>query len=84
MRTLKCGLALAFLCACMLGQTGCGTDNETDAKKLQSSTGPIPEAKDPAAKPQATKPMSSMEDYAKQRTGASTYAGTKLDPNKKK
>ena len=42
MKALTRGFGLAFLMACVLGLTGCGTDNQTEAQKLQAKEGPVP------------------------------------------
>ena len=37
------GFGLALLMVTFLGLTGCGTDNETEAERLQKSVGPPPQ-----------------------------------------
>lgn len=64
MKALTRGFGLAFLMACVLGLTGCGTDNQTEAQKLQAKEGPVPT---PVNKPgEVPPPARNMEEYAKQ------------------
>ena len=84
MKALMRGFGLMFLGVMILGLAGCGTDNETDAAKLQTNAGPPPKLPEGAEKPVAQAPLNSMDDYAKSKANYNPYAGTKLDPNKKK
>jgi hypothetical protein len=81
-KALMRGFGLVFLSVIILGLTGCGTDNETDATKLQTSTGPPPALPPGAEKSIPTPPLSSMDDYAKSKTDP--YKGTKFETSKKK
>jgi len=73
------GFGLALLGVFILGFTGCGTDNESEASKLSTGT-------PPAGAEGSTPPPSSpttLEEYARQRK-QNTYEGTKLDKSAKK
>jgi hypothetical protein len=74
-KTLIRGIGLAMLGVCLLGLTGCGADNESDADKLQAKSGPVPKPEGPTQ--ETGPPVKSMEDYAKQQQGKQSYAGTK-------
>jgi hypothetical protein len=80
-KALMRGFGLALLSMFILGLSGCGTDNESDATKIQNSAGPPPALPPGAEKSIPTPPLNSMADYAKSRKDP--YTGTKLDPSKK-
>jgi hypothetical protein len=80
-KALMRGFGLLLLGVMILGSSGCGTDNESDAAKLQNATGTPPPPAEGSA-PTSTPKYSSMEDYAKNRTDP--YKGTKFDPSKAK
>jgi hypothetical protein len=75
-KTLIRGIGLAMLGVCLLGLTGCGADNESDANNLQAKAGPVPKAAEGTTKepPPAAK---SYDEYAKQHQAQQPYAGTK-------
>jgi len=75
------GFGLLLLGVMILGSSGCGTDNESDAVKRQSAAGPPPPAPE-GSTPPSTRQYSSIEDYAKNKTDA--YKGTKYDQAAKK
>jgi len=81
-KALMRGFGLLLLGVIILGSTGCGTDNESDAEKLQKSTGPPPPAAE-GSQPTSTPKYNSLDDYAKNRKAP--YDGEKYNPaNKKK
>jgi len=80
-KALMRGFGLLLLGVMFLGLSGCGTDNESDAMKLQKAAGTPPPAAE-GSTPKATPNYSSLDDYAKNRTDA--YKGTKFDATKKK
>ena len=65
MKALIRGFGLALMMVTFLGLTGCGTDNESEADKLQKSVGAPP--KTDVKGPEAGAPVKSMDEYAKQR-----------------
>lgn len=79
MKALMRGFGLLLLSAMIVGLSGCGADNESDAAKA-SNTGTPPAG---ASTAPSGPPMRSMDDYAKSKAGYTPYAGTKLDPAKK-
>jgi hypothetical protein len=79
-KALMRGFGLLLLSAMIVGLSGCGTDNESDAAKAGSTGTPPPAGAGPAT---PGPPMRSMDDYAKSKSGYTPYAGTKLDPSKK-
>jgi hypothetical protein len=79
-KALMRGFGLLLLGVMFLGLSGCGTDNESDAAKLQNATGAPPPAE--GSTPTSTPKYSSMDDYAKNKTDP--YKGTKFDTTKKK
>jgi hypothetical protein len=81
-KALMRGIGPALLCVIILGLTGCGTDNETDATNLQKATGPPPALPPEAQKSVPTPVLNSMDDYAKNKVDA--YKDTKYGPSKKK
>jgi len=75
------GFGLLLLCVIIVGLSGCGTDNESEAAKLQTNTGtppPVPEG----SKPTSTPTYSSREDYGK--AYKNPYEGTKYGGATKK
>jgi len=80
-KALMRGFGLLLLGAMILGSSGCGTDNESDAVKFQNAAGPAPPAGEGGAN--KTNPQyKSIDDYAKNRTNP--YKDTKYDTAKKK
>jgi len=80
-KALMRGFGLLLLGVMILGSSGCGTDNDSDAAKLQNAAGtppPLPEGSTPTSTPK----YNSMDDYAKNRTNP--YKDTKYDAAKKK
>jgi hypothetical protein len=80
-KALMRGFGLLLVGVMILGLSGCGADNESDAAKLQNAAGTPPPAAE-GSTPTSTPKYSSYDDYAKNRTDA--YKGTKFDPEKKK
>ena len=76
MKTLMRGIGLAMLGVCLLGLTGCGADNESDASKLQAKSGPAPKAAEGSTKDMPP-PPANMDEYAKRQQAQQPYAGTK-------
>lgn len=81
MKAIMRGFGLVMLSVIVLGFTGCGADNETEAAKLQKSAGPPPALPAGTTKPALGPTNNSMDDYVKNRTDP--YQGTKFDPKKK-
>jgi hypothetical protein len=75
-KTLIRGIGLAMLGVCLLGLTGCGADNESDADKLQTKSGPAPKPAEGSTK-EIQAPPANMDEYAKRQQQNSPYAGTK-------
>jgi hypothetical protein len=75
-KTLIRGIGLAMLGACLLGLTGCGADNESDASKLQTKSGPAPKPADGSTK-ELPPPPTNMDEYAKRQQQNQPYGGTK-------
>jgi hypothetical protein len=73
-KQLMRGLVLALFGMLTLGLAGCGADNETTAEQTAKNVGPIPKSADGTDNPIPAKPVTSMEDYAKQRQDP--YQGT--------
>ncbi len=73
MNTLIRGLGLGVVLSSMLILSGCSTDNETEANKLQAGAGAVPKpAEGTTAAP--TKQPQTMEEYAKQQQANNPYA----------
>jgi hypothetical protein len=76
------GLALALVTVVMLGESGCGPDNETEVQKLAKTAGD-PGAPDPKSKPAAVQaPPTSQADYFKrqmeqEKTSKKGYPGAR-------
>jgi hypothetical protein len=79
-KALMRGFGLLLLGVIILGLSGCGADNEADAAKL-SKTG-TPPAGEGSGQANIQKPISNMDEYAKQNPGKNSYQGTKLDKTK--
>jgi hypothetical protein len=62
------GFGLASLMVAFLGLAGCGADNETEADRLQKTSGPPP-ATDVKGK-ETGPPTANLQDYAKQKQAA--------------
>jgi hypothetical protein len=73
------GLGLLFLGVIILGLSGCGADNESEAVKTTKTAGAPPASPDGEGKAVAPATINNMEDYAKQNAGRNNYQGTKLD-----
>jgi hypothetical protein len=71
--TLFRGLGLGVVLSFVLILSGCSTDNESEANKLQAGSGAVPK---PAEGTSATvvKQPQSMEEFAKQREANNPYA----------
>jgi len=80
-KALMRGLGLMFLSAILLGLTGCGTDNESEAEKLQKGTGPPPPVPE-GSQPTSTPKISTREDYGK--NYKNPLEGTKYSPGRRK
>jgi hypothetical protein len=74
------GFGLVFLGVIILGLSGCGADNESDAVKASKTAGQASSGGEGKAVAPAT--INNMEDYAKQNAGKNNYQGTKLDKSK--
>ncbi len=76
MKTLIRGIGLAMLGVCLLGLTGCGADNESDASKLQAKSGPPPKPADGSTK-ELPPPPKDLNEYAERAKQNQPYQGTK-------
>jgi hypothetical protein len=75
-KTLIRGIGLAMLGVCLMGLTGCGTDNESDADKLQAKSGPVPKAAEGSTKELPTAPKD-MSEYAERQQKNNPYGTSK-------
>lgn len=73
MNTLIRGLGLGVVLSSVLILSGCSTDNESEANRLQAGTGPVPTPEKGATSTVVAQPKT-MEEYAKQQQANSPYA----------
>ncbi len=85
MKRFTQGVSLALLGLSLVGATGCGTDNETEAEKIQKSVGSPGEPNPKDKKVEAGAPTPTYDDYAKQKQAApNPYAKDSKYPGAKK